>query len=92
MLDIMVAEFRSQGGTLVIPARGRVMDTGDIGNYRNMVAIIRDRVQALIDEGKTLDEVIAARPSQDYDAWYGSNDGSWTNTMFIEAVYQSLQE
>lgn len=90
MLDIMVAEFRSQGGTLVIPAQGRLMDTGDIGNYRNMVAIIRDRVQALIDQGMNLQQVIAARPTQDYDAWYGAEQGEWTNAMFVEAVYLSL--
>jgi glyoxylase-like metal-dependent hydrolase (beta-lactamase superfamily II) len=90
MLDIMVAEFRSQGGTLVIPAQGRLMDTGDIGNYRNMLAIIRDRVQSLIDQGMTLEQVLAARPTRDYDLWYGSEQGEWTNTMFVEAVYLSL--
>jgi glyoxylase-like metal-dependent hydrolase (beta-lactamase superfamily II) len=92
VLDLMVAEFRSQGGTLVIPAEGRLMDTGDIGNYRNMVAIIRDRVQALIDQGMSLQQVRAARPTEDYDAWFGSDSGEWTTAMFVEAVYQSLSE
>jgi glyoxylase-like metal-dependent hydrolase (beta-lactamase superfamily II) len=90
MLDIMVAEFRSQGGTLVIPAQGRLMDTGDIGNYRNMVAIVKDRVQSLIDQGRTLEQVLAAALTRDYDEWYGSKDGEWTDAMFVTSVYNSL--
>lgn len=92
MLDLMVAEFRSQGGTLVIPAYGRLMDTGDLGNYRNMVEITRDRIDALIDQGMSLEEVRAARPTRDYDAWYGVEEGEWTTDDYIEAVYLSLSE
>ena len=33
-----------------------------------------------------------ARPSMDFDGRYGAATGSWTTEMFIEAVYQSLQE
>jgi hypothetical protein len=91
ILEIAIPEFRSQGGTLVIPGHGRLSDTGDVANYRNMLTIIRDRVQALIDEGMTLEQVKAARPIRDYDARYGSNE-SWTGDMFLEAVYRSLKE
>jgi glyoxylase-like metal-dependent hydrolase (beta-lactamase superfamily II) len=91
LLDLMIPEFRSQGGTLVIPGHGRLVDTGDVANYRNMVVIIRDRIQALIDKGFTLEQVEAARPTRDYDAWYGSETGTWTNEKFVEAVYKSLK-
>ena len=47
ILDIAIPEFRSQGGTMIIPGHGRLCDIGDVANYRNMVAIIRDRVQDL---------------------------------------------
>ena len=47
ILDIAIPEFRSQGGTMVIPGHGRLCDTGDVANYRNMVAIMRDRIQDL---------------------------------------------
>jgi glyoxylase-like metal-dependent hydrolase (beta-lactamase superfamily II) len=90
ILDLAIPEFRAQGGTLIIPGHGRLMDTGDVTNYRNMVAIIRDRIQALIDQGKTLAQVKAARPTLDYDGIYGSTSGPWTTDMFIEAVYRSL--
>jgi glyoxylase-like metal-dependent hydrolase (beta-lactamase superfamily II) len=90
ILDLAVPEFRSQGGTLVIPGHGRLSDTGDVANYRNMVAIVRDRVQDMIGRGMTLEQVKAARPTMDYDGLYGSDSGPWTTAMFVEAVYRSL--
>ena len=92
LLDLCIPEFRSQGGTMIIPGHGRVMDTGDLTNYRNMVAIVRDRIQALIDKGMTVEQVKAAHPTLDYDGIYGSETGPWTTDKFIEAVYQSLSE
>jgi hypothetical protein len=90
ILDLAVAEYRSQGGTWVIPGRGRLSDTADVASYRNMVQIIRDRIEAMIDDGMTLRQVLAARPTFDFDARYGSDSGDWTTAMFVEAVYRSL--
>jgi glyoxylase-like metal-dependent hydrolase (beta-lactamase superfamily II) len=92
ILEIAIPEFRSQGGTMVIPGHGRLCDTGDVANYRNMVAIIRDRIQALINKGMTIEQVKAARPTLDYDGLYGSRTGPWTTDMFIEATYASLRK
>jgi cyclase len=92
ILDLSFAEYRSQGGTWIIPSHGRLSDTADVASYRNMVVMIRDRVQDLIDKGMTLAQVKAARPSIDFDGRYGSTTGPWTTDMFIEAVYGSLQE
>ena len=90
ILDLAVAEYRSQGGTWVIPGRGRLADTADVASYRNMVQIVRDRIAALIDQGMTLEQVLAAQPTFDFDARYGSDSGEWTTAMFVEAVYRSL--
>jgi hypothetical protein len=76
----------------VIPGHGRLSDTADVAAYRNMLTIIRDRVQDLIDKGMTLEQVRAARPTLDFDGRYGSNTGSWTTAMFVEAAYRSLKE
>jgi cyclase len=92
MLDLIVPEFRSEGGTFVIPAHGRVGDDADVAYYRDMVTIIRDRVQALMKKGMTLEQVKAARPTMDFDGRYGSTTGPWTTDMFVEAVYRSLKE
>jgi len=90
ILDLAIPEFRSQGGTMVIPGHGRLCDIGDVANYRNMVTIIRDRIQDMIQRGMTLEQVTAARPTMDYDGLYGATSGPWTTNMFVEAVYRSL--
>jgi glyoxylase-like metal-dependent hydrolase (beta-lactamase superfamily II) len=93
ILDLAVAEYRGQGGTWIIPGRGRLSDTADVASYRNMVTIIRDRVKDQIAKGMTLQQVKAARPTMDFDGRYGTvAAGSWTADNFVEAVYRSLQE
>src|SRR5262245_36574360 len=92
ILDLAVAEYRSQGGTWIIPSHGRLSDTGDVASYRNMLVMIRDRVQDMVKKGMTLEQVKAARPTMDFDGRYGSNTASWTTAMFVEAVYRSLKE
>jgi glyoxylase-like metal-dependent hydrolase (beta-lactamase superfamily II) len=91
MLDIAVPKYLQEGGTYVIPGHGRVGDEADILDYRDMVVIIRDRIQDMIKRGMTLDQVKAAKPSLDYDPRYG-NDKAWTTAMFIEAVYRDLSQ
>jgi hypothetical protein len=75
---------------MVIPGHGRICDEADVVEYRDMVSIIRDRIQDMIGKGMTLDQVKAARPTLEYDSRYGSDTGPWTTSMFIEAVYRSL--
>ncbi|HXH25584.1 MAG TPA: hypothetical protein VNI78_10065 [Vicinamibacterales bacterium] len=92
ILDLAVAEYRSQGGTWIVPGRGRLSDTADVASYRNMLVMIRDRVRDLKRKGMTLEQVKAARPTLDFDGRYGSTTGPWTTEMFIEAVYKTLPE
>jgi cyclase len=92
ILDLAIPENRAQGGTWVIPGHGRLSDTADVASYRNMVTMIRDRVRAMVRDGMTLEQVIAARPTMDFDRRYGSETGSWTTEMFVEAVYHSLSQ
>jgi hypothetical protein len=92
ILDLAVAEYRAQGGTWIIPSRGRLADTADVASYRNMLVMIRDRVQDLKKKGQTVAQVKAARPTLDFDGRYGATTGSWTTDMFVEAVYRSLPE
>jgi len=60
--------------------------------YRDMVSIIRDRIQDMIRQKMTLAQVKAARPTREYDARYGKQTGAWTTDMFVEAAYQSLSK
>jgi cyclase len=88
LLDLAFPEFRTEGGTLIVPGHGRISDSADIAYYRDMVTIIRDRIQGMVKKGMTLDQVKAAKPTLDYDTRY--DDPSWTRDMFVTAVYQSL--
>jgi len=90
IIDMSVPEFRSEGGTLVIPAYGRISDIADVAYYRDMTTILRDRILDLMKKGMTLDQVKAAKPTADYDGRYGATSGPWTTDMFIEAVFKTL--
>jgi cyclase len=90
ILDLSIPEFRTEGGTMVIPGHGRLTDSADVAYYRDMVTIIRDRIQDMVKKGMSLQEIKAARPTKDYDPRFGSTTGPYTTDMFIEAVYQSL--
>ena len=90
ILDLTIPAEKQEGGTMVIPGDGRLSDEADVVEYRDMVTIIRDRIQDMIKRGMTLEQVKAAKPTRDYDPLYGSTTGSWTTEMFVEAVYKSL--
>jgi cyclase len=90
ILNRTVYQHEGEGGTVVIPGHGYVADEHEVVEYRDMVAIVRDRVQAMIRKGATLDQVKAARPTADYDTRYGATSGAWTTDRFVEAVYASL--
>jgi glyoxylase-like metal-dependent hydrolase (beta-lactamase superfamily II) len=92
LIDMAVPAERSEGGTMVIPGRGRISDFAELAQQRDMMAIIRDRVQDMLGKGMSLDDVIEARPTEGFDARHGSDRGPWTTEMFVEAVYRSLAE
>ncbi len=92
LVDIIIPVYGQDGGTRVIPGHGRLSNLGDVLNFREMVIVIRDRMQDMIDKGMTLAQVKAAKPTFDYDPVYGSTTGFWTTDRFVEAAYQSLSE
>lgn len=78
------------GGTIVIPAHGRLYEQADVVQYRDMLTIIRDQVQALIGRKQTLAQVQQADPALGYEGEFGAGAGAWTTNDFIAAVYRSL--
>jgi cyclase len=88
VLDLVIPEFRMEGGTMVVPGHGRLCDGGDVAYYRDMVTIIRDRIRDMVKKGMTLEQVKAARPTGDYDPRWSTS--AYTADMFIEAAYKSL--
>jgi cyclase len=86
IVEIAVPERLQDGGTRVVVGHGRLCNEADIVEYRDMVAIIRDRVADLVKKGQTLEQVKAARPTRDYDTRYGAGEA------LTEAVYRSLTD
>ena len=76
---------------MVIPGHGRTGDEHDVLEYRDMVTIVRDRVQNAIKKGMTLQQVKAVKPSYtyEYEPRFNRNP-AWTADMFVEAIYKSL--
>jgi len=89
IIRIAVPVQNQEGGTMIISGHGRIADEADVVEYRDMITIIRDRVQYLIDQGMGLDEVLEIRPSRDYDGRYGTGNSS---VAFITAIYNGLSE
>ena len=90
LVDMSVTEFMAQGGTMIIPGHGWISDASDVGYYRDMLMVIRDRVQDMIKKGMTLEQLKAAKPTMDYDPEYGRQPGA--TAKFVEAVYRSLKK
>jgi glyoxylase-like metal-dependent hydrolase (beta-lactamase superfamily II) len=76
--------------TFLVPGHGFVYDKLDLLEYRDAVTVVRDRVQNLLDEGKTLAQVRAANPTLGYRSQYGTDTGIWTTDMFVETIYNEL--
>ena len=90
ILDVAFPDYRSEGGTMIVPGHGRLTDMAEVAYYRDMLTIIRDRVQDQIKKGRTLEQVKAAQLTRDYDPRWGVASGPWTTDMFVEAVYKTL--
>ena len=84
LLDIMVPFDKQEGGTYAIPGHGRLADEADVVEYRDMVTVVRDRIQAMIDDGMSEDEVVAAQPALDYEGPYGNSE------TFVRRAYAGL--
>ena len=91
ILDRTLYEHDEDFGTQIVPGHGHICNEFEVAEYRDMLVIIRDRIQKMIDKGATLAQVKAARPTIDYDPRFGATSGEWTTDKFIETVYANLK-
>ncbi len=63
----------SNDATKIVPGHGPLATKADLIVFRDMLATSHDRIKKLFDEGKSEDEVIAAKPLADLDATWGNN-------------------
>jgi cyclase len=74
--------------TKVVPGHGPVATRADLQDYRDMLVQVRQRIKVSITAGKTMDEAVAAAPTQDFDAQWGG--GYVTPDVFTKIVFSSL--
>ena len=82
---LMMTNARTQ----FIPGHGPLGNRADVVRYRDMLKVISDRVARSIARGRTLNQVVAAKPSADYDGVWGN--GFLKPDQFIASVYASLK-
>ena len=91
LIEAVNAALRhANDSTRIIPGHGPLATRADLVKYRDMLSTIRDRVAALIREGKSRDEVIAAQPSREWDATHGN--GTIKPHMLIGFAYDSMKQ
>ena len=75
--------------TKVIPGHGVIVDRAGLIAHRDMILAIRDKIAPMVHQGKTVEEVIAAKPTADYDARIPT--AATTSERFIRQVYTELK-
>jgi len=74
--------------TKIIPGHGPMVDRAAVIAHRDMILAIRDKVNALVQQGKTVDEVLAAKPTSDFD---NIPNASTTSERFVRQLYAELK-
>ena len=76
--------------TKIIPGHGKLSNKKELISYRDTLIILRDRMQALIKEGKSIDEIIAMKPNADLDETWGK--GFLNPETFLKILYGVIKD
>jgi len=74
--------------TIVIPGHGAVGDKSQLTFYRDLLVTTRNKVATLKKQGRTLDEIVAAKPTADWDEKWGA--GFMSPRMFTGLVFEGV--
>jgi cyclase len=80
---------RSDANTKIIPGHGDLANRGDVQRFHDMLVKVRGNIKTLINQGKTEEEVLAAKPTAEFDAAWGR--GFMNPENFTRFSYQSLK-
>jgi cyclase len=75
--------------TRIIPGHGVIVDRAGLTAHRDMILAIRDKIAPLVQQGKTVEEVIASKPTAEFDARIPTAET--TSERFIRQVYTELK-
>lgn len=93
-IDGMIAAYRGLLPMLddkvrVVPGRGRVAGKKDLEEYLNVMIALRDRIARMMQAGLTVEQVVTAKPSADFDPRWGN--GPIRPYQYVEEVYADLK-
>jgi glyoxylase-like metal-dependent hydrolase (beta-lactamase superfamily II) len=95
LAGMIVAENKmlslSDDKTRIVADEGDPATTETLKASRDMLVTLRARVQKLIDEGRSEDEVVAAKPTKDFDARWVHQGNFVTGDTMTRLAYQSLK-
>jgi cyclase len=74
--------------TKIVPGHGPLADRAALLRFRDMLVTVRDRVTKLVTEGRTLEQVMAAKPLADLDRDWGA--GFMKPDLFLQVVFRDL--
>jgi len=74
----------------IVPGHGPIADKAALLDYRTMLVTARDRMAQLVKDGKSEDDVVAAKPFADLDVKWAPSELASKN--FIRVVYHSLAD
>jgi glyoxylase-like metal-dependent hydrolase (beta-lactamase superfamily II) len=75
--------------TRIIPGHGPIVDRNAVAAHRDMLMAVRDKIAPLVRQGKTLPEVVAAKPTADFDGRV--TDGANSSERFLTWLYAELK-
>ncbi|HXW04352.1 MAG TPA: MBL fold metallo-hydrolase [Vicinamibacterales bacterium] len=76
------------GKTTIVPGHGPAGNQASLTKFRDMMATVRERVEKLKKEGRTVEEAVAAAPTKDLDETWGK--GFLQPNQFVTIVYNTL--
>jgi glyoxylase-like metal-dependent hydrolase (beta-lactamase superfamily II) len=79
---------RTDARTVIVPGHGPVSNRGELMAYRDMLVAVGKRVRELVEQGNSLDEVLAARPTEAFDERYGQ--AGIGAERFVRLLYEDL--
>jgi len=91
LVDALNAVIQNAGpNTKIVPGHGPVVDRAAVSAHVAMVTAVRDKVAAMVREGKTQEQVVAAKPTADFDAKV--QQPGTTGDRFVGQLYAELKK
>jgi len=87
---IEAALARSNTRTVVVPGHGPVSNRAELAAYRDMLVAVGRRVREAVEQGTGLEDLLASRPTADFDARFDRPGNLVTRDEFVRSVYRDL--